>query len=398
MKGRPVMFKSLLRILSFILSGTLLCGSAKAEESVFTQGMVERSLFSVGNTQRLHKAIDKARAGEEISMVYLGGSITEGALAKPQKTHCYAALSAQLFAEKFMPDPAKLRYHNAGISGTPSLLGITRCEQDVLSCKPDIVFIEFAVNDASDFNAQMAYESLVRKLLQSETQPAVVLVLTLLSGGYSAHVHMKQIGKHYDLGVVSVYDAIKPELDMKRMEWSDYSSDYAHPNNEGHAFIAGLIGHYFDQAAATPPAEFSIPQKARYSKAMENLRNVRQGDAEIVTEGSLPFATQACYSYTQGWRHRTTVPGNDPMELQLTGRYMTLVFKQDNNESCGTAEVWVDGKLATTLPGHAPTAWGQPVVQLIDLGENAPHTIKILMAEPDAAKYFNLLDIAYAGE
>ncbi len=392
------MFKSLLRILSFILSGTLLCGTASAEGSVFTREMVERSLFSVGNTQRLHKAIEKARAGEEVSMVYLGGSITEGALANPQKTHCYAALSAQLFAQKFMPDPAKLQYHNAGISGTPSLLGITRCQQDVLAYQPDIVFIEFAVNDASDFNAQMAYESLVRKLLQSDTQPAVVLVLTLLSGGYSAHVHMKQIGKHYDLGVVSVYDAIKPQLDMKLMQWSDYSTDYAHPTNEGHAFIAELIGHYFDQAAATETAEYTIPQEARYSKALETLRNVRQGDAEIISEGSLPFATMASYSYTQGWRHRTSVPGNDPMVLEIPGRYMTLVFKQDNNESCGTAEVWVDGKLAATLPGYAATAWGQPVVQLIDLGENAPHTVNILMAEPDAAKYFNLLDIAYAGE
>lgn len=392
------MFKSLIRILSFILSGTLLCSTASAEESVFTQEMVERSLFSVGNTQRLHKAIDKARAGEEVSMVYLGGSITEGALAKPQKTHCYAALSAQLFAQKFMPDPTKLKYHNAGISGTPSLLGITRCEQDVLAYKPDIVFVEFAVNDSTDANAQMAYESLVRKLLNSATQPAVVLIFTLMNSGYSAHVHMKQIGKHYDLGMVSVYDAVQIQINQGKMAWSDYSDDYAHPTTEGHAFIAELIGHYFDQAAATAPVEYTFPQEARYSKGLESLRNVRQGDGAIITEGSLPFSTMTSYSYTQGWRHRTTVPGNDPMVLEITGRYMTLVFKQENNESCGTAEVWVDDKLVTTLPGHASNAWGQPVTQLINLGESTTHTVKILMAEPDAAKYFNLLDIAYAAE
>lgn len=392
------MMKSLIRILSFILSGALLCTSAVAEESVFTQQMVERSLFRLGNTQRLHKAIEKARAGEKVSMVYLGGSITEGALATPRNTNCYAALSAQLFAEKFMPDAAQLEYHNAGISGTPSLLGITRCEQDVLAYKPDIVFIEFAVNDASDAQAQMAYESLVRKLLTSETQPAVVLVLTLLSGGYSAHVHMKQIGKHYDLGVVSVYDAIKPELDMKRMEWSDYSSDYAHPTNEGHAFIAELIGYYFDQAAATVPTEYTIPAEARYSKALENLRNIRQGDPAIITEGSLGHSVMSSYSYTKGWRHRTTVKGNDPLVLEVSGSYMTLVFKQENNTACGTAEVWVDGKLATTLPGYDSSAWGQPVTQLISLGENTTHTVNILMAEADAGKLFNLLDMAVAGE
>ena len=99
------MKKFLVRILALALAVLLLVSSAAlADASVFTDEMVERSLFSVGNTQRLHKAIDKARNGEAVSMVYLGGSITEGASAQPQKTHCYAALSARLFAEKYMPD------------------------------------------------------------------------------------------------------------------------------------------------------------------------------------------------------------------------------------------------------------------------------------------------------
>lgn len=205
------MSKLVFSLLSLLLSAAILTGAA-AEESVFTQEMVERSLYSVGNTQRLHRAIDKAQAGEKVSIVYLGGSITEGASAVPQQTNCYAYRSAQLFAEKFMKDASRLEYHNAGISGTPSLLGITRCQQDVLDCKPDIVFVEFAVNDSTDDTSRMVYESLVRKLLQSETQPAVVLVITLMNSGYSAHVHMKQVGKHYDLGVVSVYDAVQIQI------------------------------------------------------------------------------------------------------------------------------------------------------------------------------------------
>ncbi|MBE5804257.1 MAG: SGNH/GDSL hydrolase family protein [Clostridiales bacterium] len=393
------MNKTFSRILSFALSGALLLGSASAaEESVFTRQMVERSLYQTGNTQRLHKAIDKARAGEKVSMVYLGGSITEGALAQPQQTHCYAALSARLFAEKFMADPAQLEYHNAGISGTPSLLGVTRCEQDVLAYKPDIVFVEFAVNDSSDANAQMAYESLVRKLLNSETQPAVVLVLTLMSGGYSAHVHMKQIGKHYDLGVVSVYDAIKPQLDMKLMAWSDYSSDYAHPTTEGHAFIADLIGYYFDQAAATEPTDYVIPVEARYSKSLENLRNIRQGDPAIITGGSFPYTNVTCYSYTKGWRHSSLADSNDPLVLQVTGAYMTIAIKQEPNQLCGKAEVWVDGHLKTTLAGYAENAWGNVVTELIPLGENTAHTVEIRMAADNVNKYFSLLDIAVAAE
>ena len=137
------MYEYLLRTLMLMLISALFLSAlpAYAENSVFTQEMIERSYLAAGNTERLQRAIDKARNGEDVSIVYLGGSITEGSAASPQKTKCYAYLSAQIFAEKFMADKSHLKYHNAGISGTPSLLGVTRCEKDVLAYNPDIVFV-----------------------------------------------------------------------------------------------------------------------------------------------------------------------------------------------------------------------------------------------------------------
>lgn len=389
------MSKLVFSLLSLLLSAAMLT-SAVAEESVFTSEMVERSLYSVGNTQRLHRTIEKAQAGEKVSIVYLGGSITEGASAVPQQTNCYAYRSAQLFAEKFMKDASQLEYHNAGISGTPSLLGITRCQQDVLDYKPDIVFVEFAVNDSTDDTSRMVYESLVRKLLQSETQPAVVLVITLMNSGYSAHVHMKQVGKHYDLGVVSVYDAVQIQINQGKMQWSDYSADYAHPTTEGHAFVAELIGYYFDQAAATPAEEYTLPEEAHYGKTLENLQNIRPGDAAIVSEGGFPFGDVTCYSYTKGWRHPQSAASADSMVLQVNGSYLSLAFKQEKNTACGTAEVLVDGTVAAALPGYADSAWGNVVTQLIPLGDSGEHRIELRMTQGDEAKRFNLLDIAFA--
>ena len=385
------------RILTLILAGSLLLSCAAAEESPFTQTMVERSLFSVGNTQRFHRAIEKARAGEEVSIVYLGGSITEGAQAQPQQSHCYAAMSAQMFVNKFMESRSQLKYHNAGISGTPSLLGITRVEKDVLAHQPDIVFVEFAVNDGGDPLSQIQYESLVAKLLSSETQPAVILIFTLGNTGYSGHVHMKQVGKHYDLGMISVYDAIWPEMLMKTMEWSDYSNDTVHPHTAGHAFIAKLIGHYYDVAAATPPTDYVLPGDARYGRDLEDLRNLRPGDPEILSEGGFPYGNATCYSYLYGWR-RMGAEGGEPLTLQLNAKHLTIAFKQENNASCGTAEVWVDGKLAETLVGNSSSAWGNIVTKHIRLGEDGPHTVEIKMAEGHIAKKFTLLDLAVAGE
>lgn len=386
------------RVLGLALSGSLMlgCTGGAAAQGVFTREMTERSYVSAGNTQRLHRAIDKARAGEKVTIAYIGGSITEGLYAEMRETQCYAALSAQIFADKYMPDAQQLVYVNAGISGTPSLLGVTRCAADVIAKAPDVVFVEFAVNDASDADARMAYESLVRKLLKSESEPAVILLFTILKNGYTAQPHMQKIGAHYDLGMISVGDALTPAFKDGSLTWEDYSPDESHPGTAGHAFVAGLIGHYFDRAQETAPQEYALPDAPVYSAALEPLVNIRKGDPAIAGEGSFPSAAVKCYTYRQGWRHwGDRGAGKEPLSLRVDAAYMTLVFMQQNNKKFGTAEVIIDGALRDTMSGHDEKAWGNPVTRLYELGEGT-HTVEIRMAEGEEDRDFILLDIGAA--
>lgn len=386
------------RLIALLCAATLLLSTGASAESaaagtVFTREMIERSLLSTGNTERLHRAIDKARSGETVTIAYLGGSITEGALASPQATGCYASLSAQYFAKTYMPDPTKLNYINAGISGTPSLLGITRLEADVLQHQPDIVFVEFAVNDSGDPLSQGVYESLLRKLLGSETEPAVILIFTVLSGGHSGQEHMAKLGAHYQLGMISIKDAIWPEIEAGRMAWNDYSADYVHPNNAGHAFMADAIAYYFAQAEAVQPEPFTVNSRVRISNPLENLENIRHGDPRIVTAGSFPVGAVSCYSYHMGWWHKGRIDGVEPMVLQLEGVTMTVAYKQMKDTGWGTAEVWVDGVCKLRLPGCDDGAWGNIQTQIVSLGSRGMHTVEIRMAEGDESKQFQLLDL-----
>ena len=63
--------------------------------------VISRSLMQLGNTARLKKAIDKAKAGEEVTLAYIGGSITQGAGAIPIHTNCYAYQSYEAFTKKY---------------------------------------------------------------------------------------------------------------------------------------------------------------------------------------------------------------------------------------------------------------------------------------------------------
>ena len=90
--------------------------------------MIERSLMNLGNTYRIRKAIEKARAGKEVTLAYIGGSITQGAGATPINTECYAYKSYQLFKSRFaMRDNVK--FVKAGVGGTPLLR--KPCAQDL---------------------------------------------------------------------------------------------------------------------------------------------------------------------------------------------------------------------------------------------------------------------------
>ncbi len=142
--------------------------------------MIQRSLMNFGNTCRIQRVIEKARDGKEVTLAYIGGSITQGAGAIPIHTKCYAYQSCQLFQKRFAAQD-NVRLIKAGVGGTPSELGMIRFDRDVLRGEeqPDLVVIEFAVNDEGDETKGDCYESLVRKVLNLPWKPAVVLLFSV---------------------------------------------------------------------------------------------------------------------------------------------------------------------------------------------------------------------------
>jgi parallel beta helix pectate lyase-like protein/GDSL-like lipase/acylhydrolase family protein len=80
----------------------------------------------------------KCEKGKSVKVAYFGGSITEGA--------GWRVYSLDLL-RKLYPQ-AKFEEIFAAIGGTGSSFGAFRLERDVLENKPDLLFVEFAVNDS----------------------------------------------------------------------------------------------------------------------------------------------------------------------------------------------------------------------------------------------------------
>lgn len=339
--------------------------------------MVDRSLLSIGDMTRMSDVFQKAQNGEDITVAYIGGSITEGYNAGT--TEFYAKTCTDLL-QGYFPD-ITVTGVNAGISGTPSLLGNLRLERDVLSADPDIVFVEFAVNDGQEADYKNAYESLVRTLLTQEKDIAVVLLFTVLDSGYTCQEHMSKIGANYDLPMISVHDSVYEEIEAGRMTWQDYSNDQSHPNAYGHKCITDFVDNYYQKVlpvVAENVGEVSkeLPDPVFSAKYM-NMHYMDSATMDgVELDGFEQNDTHG--SFHNGWMYRGTDGGS--MKFTVDCSVLEMVFKANNSDKYGTADIYVDGEKVKSVVSNMSDGWNNPVTAyLIDNDSSAEHTVEIRM-------------------
>ena len=116
----------------------------------------------------------KLNAGKDVKIAYFGGSITAANGWRPKTLEWF---------KKTWPN-AKVSEINAAIGGTGSDLGVYRNAQDVLQYKPDLVFVEFAVNDggASPENIWRGMEGIVRQTWKANPETDIAFVYTFQGG------------------------------------------------------------------------------------------------------------------------------------------------------------------------------------------------------------------------
>ncbi|MDD7984395.1 SGNH/GDSL hydrolase family protein [Lentisphaera marina] len=119
----------------------------------------------------LPNVVEKLKSGKSVAIAYFGGSITAQL--------GYRVLS-QKFLEKLYPE-AKIKGIHAAIGGTGSDLGAFRVQRDVLRHKPDLIVIEFAVNDThkSPTNIHQTFDGILRQVWKADPKTDILFVYTL---------------------------------------------------------------------------------------------------------------------------------------------------------------------------------------------------------------------------
>lgn len=183
----------------------------------------------------------KVKEGKPVTIAYFGGSITAAQGGWRER-------SLTWFQQQF--PQANIKHINAGVGGTGSDLGVFRVKNDVINYKPDLVFVEFAVNDGglAPERIYQTMEGIVRQIWRADSKTDICFVYTIsgqmvptLQKGelWSSMLAMEHVAEFYGIPSVKfgpqVVDLIKEGkliFQGKPAEHPDkivFSTDNVHP-------------------------------------------------------------------------------------------------------------------------------------------------------------------------
>ena len=213
----------------------------------------------------------KLTEDKELTVVYLGGSLTAGTgLADETEKNNYSwrGLSGKWLKENF-PD-AVVKTINAAVGESGTFLGTYRVQEDVIANKPDLLFIEYAINDyykqSSKETAALQFETIVREVRKALPDCDIVTVLTteknLMSKSYNLELFdtaqgHSDIAEAYDLPVINVGSSLAKnvaQIENNDAWWTDstlwnkYFTDIVHLTKAGYEQYWLCIREYLENS------------------------------------------------------------------------------------------------------------------------------------------------------
>lgn len=344
-----------------------------------------RGIINEGNLARFKKVMEKATK-ESITIGFIGGSITQGSLSSKPST-CYAYRVFEWWEKKFQK---QFTYINAGIGATTSQFGVARLESDLLSYEPDVVFLEYSVNDEETEKFQQTFEGCVRKILSSQSKPALFMFNNVqYDTGVNAQGIHNEIGIYYDLPIVSMRESIYQAIVDGEIATSEITPDNLHPNDLGHELVAGVITHLLDviYEKITPTEvalEFTVPKtytKNNYGHTVrynnKSLTPVLQG---FVKDDAMQDHITDIFK--NGW---TANKVGDCISFEFEGDKISVLYRKSIHQPAPIARAVIDGNQAQAviLDANFTETWGDKLeLQDVFVSERyRKHTLTITIVE-----------------
>ena len=347
---------------------------------IITQEMINNSLVSKGDILRITNVIDKARKGQDITIAFLGGSITQGCNATA-KENCYVNRTYSWFKNTFKD--INIECINAGVGATGSIIGVHRVEKQVLAYKPDIIFIDFAVNDKNTIYDKIAYESLIRKILSNENYPAIIEVFMSNFDGSNVQEQQIEIGKKYNIPMISFRDTVQKEIKDGNLNWEDVATDEVHPNDYGHFIISELLIDFIKNVIKNSKNEVQYKEIELGSPIFGEdyiSGEVKNNEVlNIIKSSGFIKDNEGFQVFNNGWKSIGIKEDNSVLRVDLKGKNIFLLYRKSIKETAGKIQVSIDGNPPVIIDTYFNNGWGDysEVKLLIKEEASENHIIEI---------------------
>ncbi len=195
------------------------------------------------------RTVSDLKGGSNVTIVAFGDSISAGYAVR----HGFTFFWKEMLQKKY-PD-ASIKLINAGDSGNTTIDGLARLDWDVLAYEPDLVTINFGINDAAlgigldDFQLNLR-----QMIMRIRAGPASEILLLssqpLETPGFDKEVlkyycAIKEIAEAEDVGFVDVYAAWMERVNQGTPLSSFILEGLDHPNEVGYKIIAETLMEFF---------------------------------------------------------------------------------------------------------------------------------------------------------
>ena len=189
-----------------------------------------------------------------INLVFHGHSVPSGYFNTPYVRTMLAYPQQVLEAVKEIYPYAVVNSITTAIGGENAEQGAKRFEQDVLCHNPDVLFIDYALNDR-EIGLKRSRQAWGEMIKEAQRQGIKVILMTptpdltenMLDDNSPLEQYSKQIrdlSVKYGTGLVDSYAAFKQKKKDGR-ELNAFMSQSNHPNEKGHEVVKELILDYF---------------------------------------------------------------------------------------------------------------------------------------------------------
>lgn len=339
---------------------------------------------------RLKECMRRAELGEELTIGFLGGSITQGSLAtEHENTYAYRVFT---WWKNTFPK-ARFHYVNGGIGGTTSHYGAARAVTDVLMYQPDFVVVDFSVNDDTASFFQETYEGVIRKLLSWPSAPAVLILNNVYyDTGLNVQEYHNAVGEWYHVPFVSIRDTVYRRMKNGEYTREELTPDGLHPNDQGHGLVAGEITAFLEKVKEqmwVTEAEHPFPEPMT-ANAYEHARRLTIREISPVLSGFRADTEEKnghLDHFKNGWIGKN--PG-DIIIFEVEASCIAVQYRKTVNRPAVRAELILDGDVrhAVLLDGNFEEDWGDCLYlePVLHHGTRTRHTVEIIIPQTESGK------------